>query len=297
VLAIAAAGMTHYYRAVTGSPFRMPYQVDRDRYAPARIFLWERPIPIPEYPDRAVHDFYVNWELPQFLAAKSLSGVLKVSFEKVLEFWLFFLGPALTLPLIFLPRILRDRRIRPLVIACGIGFAGLSLNTWFYPHYVAPLTGAVYAIVLQGMRHLRVWSLRGRPTGLPRAAGATLARAIPAVCVGIAVVRVALQPLAFYMPADWPMTWYYTRPGNVERARVQAELAAQPGRQLAIVHYGPNHNALEEWVYNRASIDAAPVVWARELDDASNRALVEYFHDRRAWRVDADTVPATISPY
>jgi hypothetical protein len=59
----------------------------------------------------------------------------------------------------------------------------------------------------------------------------------------------------------------------------------------------PSHNPLEEWVYNRASIDAAPVVWARELDDAGNRSLIEYFHDRRAWRIDAETVPARISPY
>jgi len=265
----------------------MPYQVDRDRYAPARIFLWERPIPIPAYPDRAVHDFYVSWELPQFLAAKSLPGLLQVSFEKILEFWLFFIGPAFSLPLIFLPQILRDRRVRPLVIVCGIGFIGLSLNTWFYPHYVAPFTGALYAIVLQGLRHLRV----------SRPAGAILARAVPAVCLAMAVVRLALQPLAFYMPADWPMTWYYTRPGNTERARVQAQLAAQPGRQLAIVHYSPGHNPLDEWVYNRASIDAAHVVWARELDDAGNRSLIEYFHDRRAWRIDADTVPVRISPY
>jgi hypothetical protein len=275
----------------------MPYRVDRDRYAPARIFLRERPIPIPDYPDRAMHDFYVKWELPQFLDAKSLPGILKVSFEKVLEFWLFFLGPALTLPLIFLPQILRDRRIRPLVVACAIGFAGLALNTWFYPHYVAPLTGAVYAIVLQGLRHLRVWSRWRRSAGLPRAEGARIARAIPAVCLAMALVRLTLQPLSFYMPADWPMTWYYTRPGNIERARIEAELATQPGRQLAIVHYGPNHNPLEEWVYNRASIDAAPVIWARELDDASNRALIGYFHDRHVWRVEPDRVPARISPY
>jgi hypothetical protein len=287
VLALGAAATMHYYHAVTGNSFRMPYQVDRDRYAPARIFLWERPIPIPAYPDLAVHDFYVGWELPQFLAAKSLPGLLRVSFEKLLEFWLFFIGPAFSLPLIFLPQILRDRRVRLLVIVCGIGFIGLSLNTWFYPHYVAPFTGAVYAIVLQGLRHLRV----------SRPAGAILARSVPAVCLTMAVVRVTLQPLAFYMPADWPMTWYYTRPGNTERARVQAQLAAQPGRQLAIVHYSPGHNPLDEWVYNCASIDAAPVVWARELDDAGNHSLIEYFHDRRVWRIDADTVPARISPY
>jgi hypothetical protein len=113
----------------------------------------------------------------------------------------------------------------------------------------------------------------------------------------MALLRVCAQPLSFYMPPDWPMTWYYTRPGNVERARILARLESQPGRHLAIVRYHPGHNSFEEWVYNAASIDAAPVVWARELDDASNRELTRYFDTRHIWLVDADATPATLSPY
>ena len=121
--------------------------------------------------------------------------------------------------------------------------------------------------------------------------GTAIVRAVPAVCLGMALLRVCAQPLSRYMPPDWPMTWYYTRPGNVERARILEKLERQPGRHLAIVRYRPNHDYFEEWVYNRASIDAAPVVWAREMDAASNRELTRYFAGREVWLVDADATP------
>ena len=121
--------------------------------------------------------------------------------------------------------------MRPLVIIGAVFLAGW-LNTWFYAHYAAPITGLIYAIVLQGLRHLRVWRWDGRPADC-------CARAVPVVCLGMALLRVCAQPLSFYMPPDWPMTWYYTRPGNTERARIQARLEQEPGRHLAIVRYRP----------------------------------------------------------
>ena len=291
VLALAGAGMGYYYWRVTGSPFRMPYQVARDQYAAARIFLWERPNPVPVYRNQQMRDFYVGWELSKFMDAKTPLGLAKNTIGKAGAFWMFFLGPALTLPLLFLPCILKDRRVRLLMIIGGIFLVGLSLNTWFYAHYAAPITGLIYAIVLQGLRHLRIWRWHGRATGL------LLARSVPVVCLAMALLRACAQPLAFYMPPDWPMTWYYTRPGNTERARIAAQLKQQPGRQLAIVRYAPSHDFFEEWVYNQASIDGADVVWARELDDAGNRALIRYFKDRRVWLVQPDANPATVSPY
>ena len=291
VLVPAGAGMCYYYWRVTGNPFLMPYQADRDQYSTARIFLWERPNPVPVYRNQQMRDFYAGWELAKFMEAKTPWGLAKNTIGKAGAFWMFFLGPTLTLPLVFLPRILKDRRVRPLMIIGGVFLAGLSLNTWFYAHYAAPITGLIYAIVLQGLRHLRVWRRSTHP------AGWLLARSVPVICLGMVLVRVCAQPLSFYMPPDWPMTWYYTRPGNTERARIAARLKQEPGRQLAIVRYAPGHNFFEEWVYNEASIDGAGVVWARELDDRSNRGLIRYFHDRRIWLIQADATPATVSPY
>jgi hypothetical protein len=291
LLAVAAAGTCYYYWRVTGNPFRMPYQVGRDQYATARIFLWEQPLPVPAYRHQQMRDFFVGWELAKFLEAKSLTGLARNTLGKAGAFWMFFLGPALTLPLVFGWRLFRDRRIRPLLVIAAVCAAGLALNTWFYAHYAAPMTGLIYALVLQGLRHVRLWRRHGRPVGF------AIARSVPVVCLGMALLRVCAQPLSFYLPPDWPMTWYYARPGNVQRARILAQLKSQPGRHLAIVRYRPDHDFFEEWVYNRASIDAATVVWAREMDDAANRELTRYFDTRHVWLVDADATPATISPY
>ena len=291
VLAVAAAATCYYYWRVTGNPFRMPYQIARDQYATARIYLWEQPLPVPEYRHQQMRDFYAGWELTKFLEAKSPGGLAWNTLGKAGAFWMFFLGPALTLPLLFGWRLFGDRRVRPLVVIGGISVGGLALNTWFYAHYAAPMTGLIYVLVLQGLRHVRTWRIEGFRVGT------AIVRSVPAVCLGMALLRVCAQPLSRYMPPDWPMTWYYTRPGNVERARILEKLERQPGRHLAIVRYRPNHDYFEEWVYNRASIDAAPVVWAREMDAASNRELTRYFAGREVWLVDADATPATVSPF
>ena len=291
VLAAAGFGLGYYNWRITGNPLRLPYQVDRDEYAPARIFLWEHPLAPPVYRNRPMRDFYAGWELSKFEEAKTAAGLAKNTAAKAAAFWMFFIGPVFTIPLLFLPRMWHDRRIRPLLLIGAFFLAALALNTWFYPHYAAPVTGLVYAVVLQGMRHLRVWRRRGRPSGV------WLARAIPVVCIGMAALRLAAQPFQFYMPPDWPMTWYATSPGNLGRARIQQRLQREPGPQLAIVRYRSTHNPFEEWVYNAASIDTAKIVWARELDERSNLELVRYYHNRRIWLVDADGVPPTVVPY
>jgi hypothetical protein len=287
VLGISGTAMGYFYWRVTGNPLRMPYQADRAQYAPAGIFLWERPSAIPAYHHASLRAFYVGWELAKFLEAKTAAGLAKNNVGKAGAFWMFYLGPALTVPLIFGRRLFGDRRVRPLVWIGAIFVAGLLLNTWFYPHYAAPFVGVLYALVLQGMRHLRAAGGQG----------AALGRSVVVVCLGMTVLRVAVQPLAFFMPPDAPMTWYYTRPGNAVRAHIDAELRRKPGRHLLLVRYREDHNALDEWVYNEASIDDAKVVWAQETDAAENRRLLEYFNGRTVWVVEPDASPPAVTPY
>ncbi len=75
------------------------------------------------------------------------------------------------------------------------------------------------------------------------------------------------------------------------------DLEQSQERHLVIVRYGPNHSPHEEWIYNRADIDTAKVVWAREMGPQAERELLEYFKDRRVWVLTVDQVSRRLKPY
>jgi hypothetical protein len=225
-----------------------------------------------------------------FLYAKTLTGFLHGAAQKLGIVLFFFFGIALFPPLILLPRVLRDRRMRFLVAAGALYAAGLSVNAWLFPHYVAPFTCALYAILLQAMRHLRVWRPGHQPLGL------ALVRIIPVVCLMLVGLRLCSEPLHLSLPR-WPTMWYGTAPLGLPRAHVVAELEGYSGPQLAIVRYAPHHAPFDDWVYNAANIDKSRVVWAREMETRNSLQLLRYFRDRRVWLVEPDSHPPGISPY
>jgi hypothetical protein len=161
LLAMAALLMGYYNDRVFGNRFTLPYQVNRATYASAPVFLWETPAPEPQYRHRVMREFYSKWELGDFLYAKTPAGFVSRTFQKLGIALFFFFGPALFVPLLFMPRALGDTRVRFLVMACGISAIGLGLNAWLFPHYLAPLTGAVYVLLMLSMRYLRVASAMG----------------------------------------------------------------------------------------------------------------------------------------
>jgi hypothetical protein len=65
---------------------------------------------------------------------------------------------------------------------------------------------------------------------------------------------------------------------------------------LVIVGYGPDHDLNQEWVYNAADIDTAKIVWARDMGDRDNQELLQYFRDRKVWRLNADQSPPRLEP-
>ena len=70
-----------------------------------------------------------------------------------------------------------------------------------------------------------------------------------------------------------------------------------PGQQLVIVRYSPQHSPLDEWVYNVPDIDHSKIIWAREMDAASNKELLDYYKDRTVWLVQPDIDPVSLSAY
>ena len=117
----------------------------------------------------------------------------------------------------------------------------------------------------------------------------------------LAGVRLFAQPLgiapAEWPPSSWNFTWFGPDRFGTERAQIETYLERQPGPQLVIVRYTANHYSLDEWVYNRADIDHAKVIWARDMGPAENLKLIRYYRDRSVWLVEPDAIPARISFY
>jgi hypothetical protein len=284
ILGATGAGMCYYFWRVTGNAFVMPYEVDRETYAMAPYFVWQRPRPEPVYHHAEMREFYVQWEFRSYQSGRSVPGYLRHLCHKLRTLWSFYLGPVFTLPFLAFPWVLRDRRMRlPLVLAAAVVLS-ILIETWTLDHYVAPALGLFYLLLTQCMRHLRCYRWRGKPVGNQ------LARVVPLVCVAMIVLRVSAVASGTQIEPLW-------RRGNLMRIAVIKELQDTPGKHLVIVHYGPNHSTHIDWIANRADIDASQVVWARDMGAEKNEEIVSYFKDRRAWRVNADDDSPKLEPY
>ena len=123
----------------------------------------------------------------QFDEGRTVVGFLRRTANKIVQLWRFYIGPAFLLPLIAFPWILRDRRMRLALVAGFIFCLGWRCETWTFPHYVAPAPWRlVYLVLVQCMRHLRLWRRNEGAVGPvlgPQRAGI--------VCVGMIVLRLA----------------------------------------------------------------------------------------------------------
>jgi hypothetical protein len=183
------------------------------------------------------------------------------------------------------------RQTRFLLVALAVFLVALALETFCEPHYASPITSLILALVLLAMRRLHLWRSGRKRVGL------FLARAIPVICVLTFVLRLAAQPLHLALPISYVAAWDQRARGGFGRDDVAAALERLPGRQLVIVHYAAHHDSFNEWVYNEADIDAAKIVWARDMGLAENQELVEYFKDRQLFLLEADYNPPRLSAY
>ena len=77
------------------------------------------------------------------------------------------------------------------------------------------------------------------------------------------------------------------------RATVDNQCARHGGRHLVLVRYAGYEG---EIVYNSADIDSQDIVWAREMDDVRDRALIEHFGDRKVWLLELGDGATSLRP-
>jgi hypothetical protein len=287
LLVAALAWLGYYDYRNFGSPTIPPYSVARAQYAVASNFAWQSPRPIPTYRHDLIRRYYAQNELIHFQAIHSLSGYFPSVVGKFEFATLFLAGFVLLPPLIMCRRVLLDRRVRFLVVCAGMLVVSLMTESFFIPHYLAPFTATLYALGLQAMRHLRVWQPGRAPVGR------AMVRLITATCVLIAVFTIVGAALSLH--ASGP-SLQQQQPGSA-RAQIQTRLEALPGRQLIFVRYLPTHDPTDDWIYNRADLHNAKIIWAWDMGPAANLELMRYYSGRKAWLVEPDTNPAMLLPY
>lgn len=272
--------MGYYNWRLTGDALLFPHVLNTRTYHSAPVFLWQHAGPPVEYNNDQFEDFYNDWERQEYQT--TWKGAFNVSAEKVARLGVEFFWPGALFLLLALPFAFRGRKMRLLVVTLATVMVAVFVVIWSAPHYAAPVTCAIYALLAQATRHLRTWKWKSRPLGL------ALSRALVILLVletGVNVARRACDPM------------WWTCTGDPSRVAVENKLLHSPGKHLIMVRYSEDHNVHDEWVYNRADIDGSKVIWARELDKQQNDKLFAYFKDRHIWLVEPDLDNTQIKPY
>jgi hypothetical protein len=274
---IAGWAMTRHWKAVTGSPFTFPYVVNE------RTYGW--PLALPFTPVRQVayrhqemalyHDFEVSEHEWITKPDKIPIGLI----AKISLLWLFFAGPILAPALLFADRILRNPRMRILWLAASITGLQVVTEQGDYPHYLSPAAPVVVLFLVRGLQYLSHW----RPREI--AFGPVMLRAV----LPLMLLTIGVRAGVFLRdgPAAKPFyfSWCCTDSRIHDREPLERKLISEPGKHLVLVSYDLKKYDTFEWVYNEPDIDGSKIVFARDMGAEKNRELLDYFSDRRVWRV------------
>jgi hypothetical protein len=284
VLALGALAMGYFDYRVTGDPLKMPYRVYHEQYDLIPLFSFQ-PLRAQKTYRYDLFQQYSDWTLPHYYGRSDGSGIFRGLSKMDLTDQLdFFWGLALWIPMLWLLGRPWDRwaAFAAAVIVFLVVASTFTVQPRLQPHYLAPAAPAFVMLAVAGVRRARAFRLAGRRVGrgLADAAIAVSLLSFTAACA----VRAHMGPR-------------YTTALGEYRPQITGRLEAVAGKDLVIVTYGPSHEMFEEWVYNGADLEGAPILWARDTGAESNGELIEYYAGRHIWRLFADENPPRLEPY
>lgn len=279
VATVCATFMAYYNWRGTGDPLLSPYVLNDRNYLGLPPFVWEAPRAPLQHTSPELDKFYNGWVRDFWFQGRidSFRTLGSAIFHDVARVSYFFIWPELCFLVPVLVFVFCDKKFRILILQLVICLGGFVLIHWFNPHYAAPLTAVLFILLTQALRHVRYWKHRSRLVG-----------------VGFSrVIVISVLALAPLHDHHYPIV-----PGGMDRrARLSAQLKSIAGEHLVIVRYSKGHDPSAEWVYNKADIDHAKIVWAREIPGVDLRPLLNYFASRRVWLVRPDVTTTGLSPF
>ena len=275
-------------KAVTGSWTTMPEMLSQYQYGvPAAFTFQPNPVPhLPLTPQQAM-DYKMQLGF-RGLNTDTLSTFLQ-RLEYRVRYYRFFFPAPLYVALVAFLFCLRYWRYGWVAITLGLFALGVNFFPAFQLHYIAAVTCLFILMQIAGLERLH--------RALPEAA-------LLVVFLVLAQFVFWYSLHAFFDSADFSRTarryetWdFIDHRAATRRSTVEDTLAKFPGKILVFVRYAPLHQFQDEWVYNRADIDAARIVWARDLGAEENELLRRYYHNRSVWLLEPDVRPPRLLPY
>ncbi len=280
-------------KAVTGEWTKMPYMLSREQYGVPTSFTTE-PNPAPQRKLTHEQDLVAHGQAWVHGDRTDTLSTWLARLPTRLRFYRFFLLTPLYLALPFFVLALKQFRFQWVALTIALMAIGSNFYVYFFPHYIAVEACLMALIAVTALERMSRITIRQVTSGADAAQMIVfLCAAHFAFWYGIHVS--ANQDLESAM-WRWE-TWDTINGGDPDgRIAIDRQLAAQPGKQLVFVRYGPQH-VFTEWVYNGADIDSQRVVWARDLGADEDDALRGYYPDRKVWLLQADAVPLKLAPY
>jgi hypothetical protein len=288
LVAAPAIGITLLQnKQVTGNWMTLPYTLSQYQYGvPATLTFQQTPVPHRQLTREQTLEYQVQSAF-RGEHAETIGSYLARLEYRIRFYRFFFLAPLyLALPAFFAA--LREFRYVWVLLSILVFALGINFFPAFQFHYMAAATCLFILVSVTGLQQLSRLNVKA-------------AQVVYFLCV--------IQFLLWYSAhlfenEEWSLamrqyeTWQTINHENPERRiEVNNQLARIAGKQLVFVRYRPRHIFQDEWVYNRADIDDARVVWARDLGAAENEKLRHYYPDRRVWLLEPDARPPKLTPY
>lgn len=275
ILCSAVAWMGYYNYRVTGKPWLMPYSVNQRMYAASTQFYLLPAGPIPAYRHEVIRKFWLEWNYDLYQTARANPlRIVRKFVEMTNDFYISQLFWFAVLIAVFLGP---TRKVRIALAIVGVLAVGLMMEIDLKLHYFSPAIGLILFLVIFGVRYLCLLHRERRAVGH---------------------FILLLFAVSLFIPFALQVVVQIRHPSEPEfsqRQQIISRLMQQSSRHLVIVHYAPDHNIHNEWVYNRADIDDSEIIWAQDMGEVRNRELLNYYRDRKIWLLAPDKKPMTLN--
>jgi hypothetical protein len=288
IVLLPAIGVTLLQnQRVTGGWRALPYQLSQYQYG-VPVSLTFQPDPVPHLQLTPQQQLEYKSQL-SFRSDRETIQTYLLRLEYRVRFYRFFFLPPLFVALpFFLWAASKDRRSQWVLLTLLIFALGINFFPAFQLHYLAAVTCLFVLMSVVSLERLSRLS--------PDAARLILFLSF--TYFGFWYTLHLFDTTEVSVAFRQYETWDGLNHRNPERRiAVNRQLSAMPGKLLVFVRYSPQHIFQDEWVYNEADIDAARIVWARDLGPSENEKLRTYYPDRTALLLAPDYRVPQLAPY